>query len=382
VSDQDPTPRDVVETRAAAPQVGREPLIVIEPLAAFLDGAGLGSGPITVMPIGGGHSNITYALERGRERFVLRRPPRGPLPASTHDMLREARLLRALAAAGVRVPEVLAIGESPDVIGAPFYIMSFIEGHVLENHLPERLAIPGSGERIAEELVDALVELHTVDIALPEMASLGRPVGYLARQLRRFRGLLEEGSIRSLPELEQVAEWLERSLPETSDSTVVHGDYRLGNVMLAQTAPPRILALLDWEMATLGDPLADVGYMTAMWAEPADPSDPMLDLSRITRRRGFPGREKLASRYADRTGRDLSNLAWYQTLALWKAAIFLEGSYRRHLAGTAGDPYFARLESGVPILARRALKHAESGRRTPWGGASFTTKGSRNGESV
>jgi len=351
-----PAPRDIVQTHAEAEQLEQEPLIVIETLAAFLDSENLGSGSITATPIGGGHSNVTYALDRGSERFVLRRPPRGPLPASTHDMLREAKLLKSLAAAGVRVPEVLATGENPDVIGAPFYVMPFIDGHVLDNQLPEQLGIPGSGERIAEELVDALVELHAVDITQPDLASFGRPDGYLARQLRRFKGLLEQGSTRPLPELEQVAEWLERNLPETNASTVVHGDYRLGNVILAKTATPRIVALLDWEMATLGDPLADVGYLTAMWAEPDDPADPMLDLSNVTRLPGFPRRETLALRYTERTGRDVSNLVWYQTLALWKAAIFLEGSYRRHLAGTTGDPYFARLESGVPILARRARK--------------------------
>jgi aminoglycoside phosphotransferase (APT) family kinase protein len=352
--------RDVVQTHAEAQHLEHEPLIVIETLTAFLDAENLGSGPITATPIGGGHSNVTYALNRGPARFVLRRPPRGPLPASTHDMLREAKLLKALAAAGVRVPEVLAIGENPDVIGAPFYVMPFIDGHVLNDQVPQQLAIPGSEERIAEELVDALVELHAVDITQPNLASFGRPDGYLARQLRRFRGLLEQGATRPLPELEQVAEWLDRNLPKSRASTVVHGDYRLGNVMLAQTAPPRIVALLDWEMATLGDPLSDLGYMTAMWAEPDDLADPMLDLSTVTRVAGFPGRETLASRYAEQTGRDLSNLVWYQTLALWKAAVFLEGSYRRHLAGTTGDPYFARLESGVPILAHRALNQSRS----------------------
>jgi aminoglycoside phosphotransferase (APT) family kinase protein len=236
--------------------------------------------------------------------------------------------------------------------------MRFIDGHVLDSELPRPLAIPRSGRPIAEELVDALVELHMVDITLPDVASFGRPDGYLARQLRRFKGLMEQGATRPLPELEQVAEWLDGNLPETGSSTIVHGDYRLGNVMLAPAAPPFIVAILDREMATLGDPLADVGYLTAMWAEPDDPPDPMLDLSNVTRLPGFARRETLALRYAERTGRDVSNLVWYQTLALWKAAIFLEGSYRRHLAGTTDDPYFAQLEFGVPILARRAIKQA------------------------
>jgi aminoglycoside phosphotransferase (APT) family kinase protein len=354
------TTTDVVDTPEQARQLEREPLIVCQPLAEFLDSAGLGSAPIVATPIGAGHSNITYAIESGAARLVLRRPPRGPLAPSTHDVLREARLLKVLGRAGVRVPEVLAVCDDPLVIGAPFYVMRFIDGFVLDRALPLELTISGTGQRIGEQLVDALAELHAVDFRLPDLASFGRQSGYLERQLLRFSRLLADNATRALPELERVGSWLSDNLPVTAETTVVHGDYRLGNVIFLAEPGPRIAALLDWEMATLGDPLADLGYLTAMWAEPDDPPDPMLDLSAVTRLDGFPSRNELVARYAYQTGRDVSNLHWYQALALWKAAVFLECSFARYVAGTTDDSYFASLDDGVPRLARRAMRQLES----------------------
>jgi aminoglycoside phosphotransferase (APT) family kinase protein len=192
-----------------------------------------------------------------------------------------------------------------------------------------------------------------VDVDRLGVRGFARRDGYLKRQLRRFRGLLETTATRPLPELEEIADWLAAELPDSAEGTVVHGDYRLGNVMFAGV-PPRLEVVLDWELAAIGDPLADLGYMTATWAEPGDVPNPMLDLSSVTRLPGFPSRNALAERYVEATGRDARALAWYQVLALWKSAIFLEGSYRRYLAGTTGDPYFARLATGVPAVARAA----------------------------
>ncbi len=322
-----------------------------EPLAAYLDGLGLGTGEARIAPIGDGHSNLTFLVERDGARVVLRRPPRGPLPPSAHDVIREARLLAALRPHGTPVPEVLAMCEDEAVIGAPFYVMEWIDGHVLTESMPASLA--GEAGRLAECLVDGLVELHAVDPGGPELAGFGRPDGYLERQLKRFGGLYETNATRSLPDLEAVADWLAANLPDSPPSTVVHGDYRLGNVMVAPN-PTRLAAILDWEMATIGDPLADLGYMTAMWAEAGDPPNPVSDLSIVTRGAGFPGRDFLTARYGERSGRPLGALPWYQVLALWKAAIFLEGSFRRFGAGTTADPYFASLEAGVPALAALA----------------------------
>jgi aminoglycoside phosphotransferase (APT) family kinase protein len=332
--------------------------LVLEPLEAFLDGAGLGSGPLDAGPIGDGHSNLTYRLRRGAESFVLRRPPEGPLPPSAHDVVREARLLEALGPTGLPVPEVLAVCDDEAPIGAPFYVMSFVDGHVLTKDLPPELAAAGDPQRIGEELVDKLIALGEIDLERNGLSSFGRPSGYLERQLRRFSGLLEHNATRPLPKLETVAHWLEQNLPDSPPATVVHGDYRLGNVMFSRSGP-HLTAILDWEMATIGDPLADIGYMTAMWAQAGDPPHPVGDLSPVTRLGGFPVREALARRYAEGSGRSLTALPWYQALALWKAAIFLEGSYRRHLAGSTSDPYFAGLGAIVEDLGRLALERTK-----------------------
>jgi len=373
---------DVVRTTAEAAGSALEPLLVLEPLREFLDRAGLGAGPLAEPePIGDGHSNVTYLLRRGGERLVLRRPPRGPLPPSAHDVLREARLLEVLGPLGFPVPAVLATCEDPGVIGAPFYVMPFVEGHVLGPSLPreyataqshngcgsplsriarQRTAASSSSNaprRVGEELVDRLVDLHAIEFGAVGLAGLGRADGYLERQLKRFRGLLEVNATRPLPGLERVAGWLDDNLPASPAATIVHGDYRLGNVMFAP-AEPRLVAVLDWEMATIGDPLADVGYMTAMWAEAEDPPNPVADLSALTRGEGFATRAELGRRYAERSGRSLDALPWYQVLATWKAAIFLEGSYRRYRAGTTVDSYFAGLGEGVEVLTRRACERA------------------------
>jgi aminoglycoside phosphotransferase (APT) family kinase protein len=327
------------------------------PLAAYLDGLGLGTGEPRIVPIGDGHSNLTFLVEREGARAVLRRPPRGPLPPSAHDVAREARLLSALRPLGVPVPEVLATCEDDAVIGAPFYLMAWVDGDILTDGMPASLE--GEAETITERLVDGLVELHAVDPTVDELSGFGRPDGYLARQLKRFGGLYEVNATRPLPDLEAVADWLAANLPDSPASTVVHGDYRLGNVMMG-SSPTRIAAILDWEMATIGDPLADLGYLTAMWSEPTDPPNAVSDLSTVTRSSGFPGRDFMTARYAEKTGRPVDALPWYQVLALYKAAIFLEGSYRRYSEGTTADPYFAGLESGVPALAAAARARTEA----------------------
>lgn len=328
----------------------------VENLAAYLDEIGVGAGPVTLEPIGAGHSNLTYRLRRGEASLVLRRPPRGELSPSANDVAREARILVALEQTSVPVPTVRAICEDTEVLGAPFYLATFVAGEVLGDHLPDGFRRPGEGERIALALVDGLVEVHAVDLAATGLADTAPPTGYLERQLRRFGRLLEANATRPLPELERVRDWLESNRPESPATTLVHGDYRIGNVMFA--AGPRIAAILDWEMSTIGDPLADLGYLTATWADADDVPNPLRDLSAVTRGDGFPDRDALARAYGERTGRSLEALDWYQVLALWKSAIFLEGSYRRYLAGDSQDPYFADLDVGVLALARAAVERA------------------------
>jgi aminoglycoside phosphotransferase (APT) family kinase protein len=342
----------IVDTPEEAAALDLPPLLVRRPLEAFLDAHGLGSGPLEAEPVGEGHSNVTYLIRRAGGTWVLRRPPRPPLPPSAHDVLREARLLTAVRDTAARVPEVLATCDDEAVIGAPFYVMERVEGHVMTSDVPPALA--DDTRRIGEELIDALVEVHAVDWRACGLEGYGKPTGYLDRQLRRFGGLWEHNRTRELPVLDNVTAWLAEHRPESPDATIVHGDYRLGNTMFAPEAPARLVAIFDWELATIGDPLADVGYLVATWSQHDDPDDPLRGLSAATRRPGFPTREQLIARYEERAGRSMSDVRWYMTLALWKSAVFLEGSYKRRLAGTTDDAFFDRLETGVPAMAERA----------------------------
>jgi aminoglycoside phosphotransferase (APT) family kinase protein len=350
-------PDDIVATHAAAAANAREPLLVLEPLQAFLAEHGLSGGDeLRASPIGGGHSNVTYLLRSGERELVLRRPPRGPLPPSAHDVLREARLLRALAPTRARVPRVLAVGDDEAVIGAPFYVMERIAGTVVTDTVPPALDTPAARRRLGEELVDALVEVHAVDWRACGLEGFSRDPGrYLERQLRRFGGLWEQLRTREIEAVEQVGAWLAEHLPRSPPATIVHGDYRLGNTMMAAGAPARLVAIFDWEMATLGDPLADLGYLCALWVQRDDPELPVLfEFGGITRRAGFLTREELVARYEERSGRPMTDIRWYRTLALWKAAVFMEGNYRRAISGATDDPWLKGFGAGVVELAERA----------------------------
>lgn len=349
---------EIVETAAEAEALELPPLLVREAVEKFLDRQGLGTGPLRARRIGEGQSNVTYLLERGGGRYVLRRPPRPPLPPSAHDMLREARLQLALAHAGARVPQVVAVCDDESVLGVPFYVMEYLQGVVLTDRLLTALDTPPERRRIGVELVEALAELHGVDWVACGLGDFGRPAGYLERQVRRFSALWEHNATRELPQVLELAEWLEANRPDSKEATVVHGDYRLGNVMLASTAPARAVAVLDWELATIGDPLADVGYLLATYSDAASPGTP-LELSPVTREGGFPSRSQLAELYERRTGRSLARLAWYEALALWKAAVFCEAIYGRYLRGERPhDRFAASLDAGVPRLLEVAQDSA------------------------
>jgi aminoglycoside phosphotransferase (APT) family kinase protein len=351
-------PDDVVRTRAEAAANAREPLIVLEPLVGFLAANGLEAPEdLAATPIGEGHSNATFVLSSG---VVLRRPPRGPLPPSAHDVLREARLLRALEATPVRVPRVLAVCDDPGVIGAPFYVMERATGEVITDTIPPALDTPSERSRIAEELIEALVELHGIDWTRLGLEGFGKPTGYLERQLRRFTGLWEHNRTRELPQVEEVGRWLAANLPDSPPATIVHGDFRLGNTMFAREAPARLVAIFDWEMATVGDPLADVGYMLMHWTQPGDALG-KFNAHNVTLRPGFPTRAELTARYEERSGRAAAALDWYVALALWKAIVFMEGNYKRALAGSVDDPYLKSFGDGVVEIAERALAVTRDG---------------------
>ncbi len=349
---------DIVATRAAAG--ARPPLIVLDRLVAFLDAHRLGTGEPSFTPIGDGHSNVTYAVRRGEAQFVLRRPPRPPVPPSANDMRREARVLRALDGRA-RVPRVLAECADASVLGAPFYIMEQLQGIVAGVQVPAVLDTPTERRRMGEELIDALVELHALDWRAAGLEGFGRPDGYLERQLRRFRGLWEANRTREVPAVDAVADWLGRHRPASGPSTIVHGDYRLGNVMFAPAPPARILAILDWEMSTIGDPLADLGYLCALYADADDPPLDVFGFSAVTRADGFPRKAELVARYEAGSGRAMTGIRWYRTLALWKVAVYMEGNYRRAAAGMSDDPYLRSFGAQVVELAELALDLTRGG---------------------
>jgi aminoglycoside phosphotransferase (APT) family kinase protein len=351
-------PDDLVRTHDEAAANEREPLLVLEPLTAFLARSGLDApDDLNATPVGDGHSNVTFELTTG---VIIRRPPRGPLPPSAHDVLREARLLRALEKTQVRVPKVLAVCDDTDVIGAPFYVMEKMEGHVVTHELPETLEAEAQRRGMAHELVDALVEVHAVDWTTIGLEGFGKPTGYLERQLRRFGGLWEHNRTRELPEVEEIGRWLAANMPESPPATVVHGDYRLGNTMFAPQAPARLIAIFDWEMATIGDPLADLGYMVMHWTQAGDDLG-QFNLHHVTTMPGFPTRQELIARYEEGSGRPMQALNWYVTLALWKAVVFMEGNYKRAISGSTDDPYLKTFGKGVVELAQRALKVSRDG---------------------
>jgi aminoglycoside phosphotransferase (APT) family kinase protein len=352
---------DVVEREADARGLDRPPLLILESVQAFLDDHGLGSGPLRASRIGqGGGSNFSYLLERGADRFVLRRPPRPPLPPSAHDMVREARLQLALAPQGIRLPKIRAVCEDEAVIGVPFYVMDYLDGHVVTTALPPGLETEEGRRMLGLDLVNALVEIHEADVDAPGIAEFIRPGSYLERQVRRFTQLWEINQTRDLADVEVVGKWLSQTMPEPLPLAVVHGDFRLGNTMVAMDDPTRIVAVLDWEMGAVGDPRADVGYLLATYSEPGGDVNP-LGASPVTGTPGFPTKHELVDHYSERSGRDVEHLDWFQVLALWKAAVFCEAIYGRYVRGelTAEDARAELFEQGVPFLAMKALELIE-----------------------
>ncbi len=348
---------DVVETSADADGLTKPPLLILDRVRDFLDEHGLGAGDVRARRIGeGGGSNFTFLLERDSGRFVLRRPPRPPLPPSAHDVVREARLQLALREAGfTRLPTIVAVCDDEDVLGVPFYVMDELDGYVPTDELPAGLEGEPARRALGDDLVDALVEIHAADVTTPALAAFARPGSYNERQVRRFAQLWEINKTRELPQIDAVGVRLAAALPEPLPSTVVHGDFRLGNTMVGAAEPTRILAVLDWEMGAIGDPRADVGYLLATYSEPGGPPNP-LGTSPVTALAGFPSRAELVERYAARSGRDVEPLAWFEALALWKAAVFCEAIYGRYVRGELGaeDARAARFEEGVPYLAEAA----------------------------
>ena len=341
------------------------PLVDEARVAAWMDAQNLAPGmPITVTRITTGHSNEVFRVERGDLVAILRRPPRTPLSPTAHDMAREFRLLHAFTdpagwhdGARVPVPVPIALCSDLDVIGAPFYLMEPVDGVVVREAVPPALAdVPDVARSCGFALVDALAGIHQFDWQAGGLHGFGRPDGYLERQVPRWIGQLEKYKTRPLPDVDAAGVWLAAHTPPAQPSGVIHGDYKLDNVMLAPQPPVELVAVVDWEQSTVGDPLVDLGWVLGLWAEAGEMS--LAGASPFGVGASIPTRRELLDRYADHSDRDATNVNYYCVLGLFKLACVMEGSFARFRAGTSDDAYFASLELGVPMLARRALDFA------------------------
>jgi len=321
-------------------------------LAAYLSDRGITTGPVSARPVGDGHANLTYLVSDGTTEVVFRRPPPPPIPRGANDVLREARLMSVLEGTGVPVPEILAVGQAGELLDVPFYVMSYMRGVVFTDVTPPALATPAHRRELAHDLIDTLAALHAVDWRARGLTDFGRPEGFNARHLQRMTRLVADPDGEPDPRFADIAAWLTERVPPESGAAILHSDYRLGNVMLATQPPGRVLAVLDWELATLGDPLLDVGYFLTSYPLAGAPRTPTEDFGLALLEDGYPSRDELAARYAQATGRDLGDLGWYETLARYKLAALYEHSRRRAVAGI-GDPYYADPEL-VPRFLRGA----------------------------
>jgi aminoglycoside phosphotransferase (APT) family kinase protein len=316
---------------------------------------GLLQGPLSAQLLAGGRSNLTYLVTDGRTRWVLRRPPLGHVLETAHDMGREHRLLAALSPTDVPVPAPMLLA-GPDVIGAPFYVMEFADGQVLRDRAQLESLDAGAATALADELVDVLVRLHRLDPQQVGLGDLGRPQGYLERQLRRWARQLAASHSRDLPELTRLAERLGEHVPVSQQSAIVHGDYRLDNVVV-EPASGQIVAVLDWEMATLGDPLADVASTLVWWDGMSGLDSPVAAVpADVT---GFPGGNHLLAAYGRRSDLDLDPLPWCLGFAFFKIAAIFEGIHFRAQQGLTVGEGFDRLGRLVPDLVERG--HAALG---------------------
>lgn len=316
---------------------------------------------VDVTPIRGGGSCEMFRVDRLDRSWVLRRAPLMAVSQTAHQVVREAKIIAALADCDVPVPKVLAIGEDPEIVGAPFFVMSYVDGAVARRSgLPDSLArVPATHHRIGEELIDTLVALHAVDWRPTVLAELSRPDGYLERQVDRWMTQLETYRIRPLDGVDEVAAWLSDNLPASGDLTVMHGDYKLDNVMWGHHQPPTVVSVLDFEMATVGDPLIDLAWALNFW--PAEGN--LIALAAPGNDNGIAADqcqspEELARRYSEKSGRSLSDFQWYQAFSAWKLAIVLEGSYAAHLKGTSTNPHHQNFGFVADELLHRARRYA------------------------
>jgi aminoglycoside phosphotransferase (APT) family kinase protein len=339
----------VTDARDARAPDGDPPGLALDRLRGFLDDAapGLLDGPLVGRVVAGGKSNLTYEVGDGTSTVIVRRPPLGHVLATAHDMVREHRVITALRDTAVPVPTTYAVCEDPDVIGAPFYVMERVVGTPFRFEAQLQPLGARRVRAISERMVDTLVALHAVDPASVGLADFGRPEGFLERQVRRWKQQLDASRSRDLPGIDELHERLAASVPAQGDPTIVHGDFRLDNLLV--TTDDEVSAVLDWEMATIGDPLTDVALLEAYQRLPL-----LMDtvaVSDVSRAPGFISGPELRQRYAAASGRDLGHLSFHLGLAYFKLAVILEGIHYRHTQGqTVGTGFAGIGEATVPLV--------------------------------
>jgi aminoglycoside phosphotransferase (APT) family kinase protein len=325
---------------------------------ALPEAADLAAGELTIEQFPGGHSNLTYRIAfRGRE-LVLRRPPFGTTVATAHDMAREHRVLAAIADRFPLAPRPRLLVEDPDVLGAPFFLMDRIPGVILRRDPPPGFDLaPATAAALGDALIDTMLALH----AAPPPDGLGHPEGYVERQVSGWTGRYAKAQTDAIPAMDEVAAWLATHRPASPAATLIHNDLKFDNLVLDPTDPTRVVGVLDWEMATVGDPLMDLGTALSYWVEPGDP--PALAALRFgpTDRPGMPTRRALAARYAARGGRSIDAIVFYYAFGLWKTAVVVQQIYARWKRGATQDPRFAGFIYGVRALGERAAAAIAAG---------------------
>jgi aminoglycoside phosphotransferase (APT) family kinase protein len=330
----------------------------LRPHLAGVDIPGLDlTAPMAVEQFPGGHSNLTYLVRFGTAELVLRRPPFGPVPPTAHDMAREYRWLAAVHPVFPLAPRVYALCEDPSLIGSVFYVMERRHGIVVRHDEPPQIKdLPDVRTRVSGALVDALAALHAIDIEQAGLSHLGKPAGFVERQVRGWSDRWRRSQTGPLPEMDELTEWLARELPPNPPQPgIVHGDFKLDNVMLDTDAPERLVAVFDWEMTALGDPLVDLGIFLAYWVA-VPPGGARDALTTVTSRPGWYSREQIVERYAALSARDLSRLRYFEVFALFKIAVVIQQIYYRFVVGQTDDQRFAVFGDRVTALAREACR--------------------------
>jgi aminoglycoside phosphotransferase (APT) family kinase protein len=325
-------------------------------LAEFLRGKLPGTEqPLAVRQFGGGAANLTYLLDYGTHEYVLRRPPLGPLAKSAHDMNREYSVLSVLHQAFPYAPRAYLYCGDRAIIGADFFVMERRQGVVVRRTIPDLYTqLPDAPRQMSLAAVDALADLHAVDYAAIGLGELGRPSGFIERQIEGWYKRWQAAKAEDVLEMEAVYDWLKEHVPLSSHVSLVHNDYKLDNIMLAADDPGRVVAIFDWDMCTLGDPLSDVGALLAYWIEPSDPAYVQSISMMPTGDLGFPTRAELVERYAERSGRSVRDIHFYHTLGLFRVAVIIAQIYIRYLRGQTHDQRFAALGRMVPLMAKAA----------------------------